>query len=178
MTGVILVTGGGRGIGAATSLLAAAAGYAVCVNYASRGDTAAEVVRNITYDGGRALAVQADIASEAEVLRLYETIDGELGLLTALVNNAGVLEQQMRLDAMSEGRLARTFAVNITVRPGFIYTEMHASGGEPGRVDRLKGSIPMERGGEPAEVARAILWLLSDEASYTTGAILDVMGGK
>jgi NAD(P)-dependent dehydrogenase (short-subunit alcohol dehydrogenase family) len=246
-TQVLIVTGGSSGIGAATAHLAAKRGYAVCINYRRRHDEAAEVVSSIQQDGGRAIAVQADISSEPDVLRLFETVDRELGRLTALVNNAATLERQMRLDSMDATRLQRIFATNIIgpflcareavrrmstlhggrggsivnvssgaarsgspgeyidyaaskgavdtltiglakevaeegirvngVRPGFIYTNLHAKGGEPGRVDRVKTRVPMQRGGQPEEVATAILWLLSSEASYVTGTIVDVSGG-
>lgn len=248
MTPVVLITGGGRGIGAATARLAAARGYAVCVNFVRDRQAADRLVDDITRDGGRAIAVQADVASASEVSTLFEAVDRQLGPLTALVNNAGILERQMRLDEMSAERLQRVFSVNIVgaflcvreavrrmstrhggsggsivnvssgasrlgspgeyidyaaskgaldtmtiglskevaaegvrvnaVRPGHIYTDIHASGGEPGRVDRLKSIVPMGRGGHADEVAQAILWLLSDEASYCTGAFIDVTGGK
>jgi NAD(P)-dependent dehydrogenase (short-subunit alcohol dehydrogenase family) len=247
-SGVLLVTGGSRGIGAATAHLAAQAGYAVGVNYRRDREAAAAVVAGICAAGGRAVALQADIGREAEVLSLFEGLDRELGPLTALVNNAGILEQHMPLKHMDEGRLQRVFTANITgsflcareavrrmstaeggsggaivnvssmasrlgspneyvdyaaskaaidtltiglarevagegirvnaVRPGVIYTGIHAAGGEPGRVDRVKAQVPMGRGGQPEEVAKAILWLLSDEASYTTGAFIDVSGGR
>jgi NAD(P)-dependent dehydrogenase (short-subunit alcohol dehydrogenase family) len=245
---VMLVTGGSRGIGAATVWLAAERGYDVCVNYRDNADAAARAVEAARRAGARAIAVQADIGVEADVVRLFETCDHELGQLWALVNNAGILETQMRLDAMDAARIGRVFATNVTgaflcareavkrmstryggiggaivnvssgaarlgspgeyidyaatkgaldtmtiglsrevaeegirvnaVRAGFIYTEMHASGGEPRRVDRVKAIVPMQRGGQPSEVAHAILWLASGEASYTTGAFLDVTGGK
>jgi len=248
MEKVLLITGAGRGIGAATARLAAQRGYAVCVNYRRDRSAADVVVRDIQAAGGRALAVAADIAVEAEVVRLFDTVDERLGPLRGLVNNAGVLEPQMRLDAMDAARLVRVLSTNVigsflcareavrrmstrhggqgggivnvssaaarlgspgeyvdyaaskgavdtltiglakevaqegirvnAVRPGVIYTELHASGGEPERVDRVKASVPMRRGGTAEEVAQAILWLLSDEASYTTGAILDVAGGR
>jgi len=248
MKQVMLVTGGSRGIGAATARLGAAVGYGVCVNYRGSRDAAEALVEEIAAAGGRAIAVQADVADEGEVVRLFERIDRELGPVTALVNNAGILEQQCRVADLDAARLTRILAVNVTgsflcareairrmstarggkggaivnlssvaarigapneyvdyaatkgavdtftlglarevadegirvnaVRPGIIYTDIHASGGEPGRVDRLKDSVPMRRGGEAEEVARAILWLLSDQASYTTGTFIDVTGGR
>lgn len=245
---VMLITGASRGIGAATARLAAERGYAVCVNYRSARDAAETLTRELLAAGGRAISVQADVAIEADVVRLFQTCDRELGRLTALVNNAAILETQSRLDAIDRARLERVFATNVFgafacareavrrlstrhggkgggivnvssvaarigspgeyvdyaatkgaldtmtvglalevaqegirvngVRPGFIYTDMHASGGEPGRVDRVKAVIPMRRGGHAEEVARAILWLLSDEASFTTGTFVDVAGGR
>lgn len=245
---VLIVTGGGRGIGAATSLLAARRGYAVCVNYLENKNAADSVVSTIIREGGHAVAVQADVSSEPDVVRLFETVDRELGTLSALVNNAGTLETQMRLDAMDAARLHRVFAANVVsaficcreavrrmstrhggsggsivnissgasrvgspceyidyaaskgaidtltlglakevaeegirvnaVRPGFIYTDIHAKGGEPARMERVKSMVPMKRGGQPEEVAAAVLWLLSKEASYVTGSILDVTGGR
>ena len=248
MSNVIIITGGSRGIGAATARLAATRGYAVCVNYLKNQPAADALVQEIQSNGGHALAVRADVAREAEVIRLFETVDTHLGRVTALVNNAGILEKQMRVEAIDAARLDRIFAVNVTsyflcareairrmscnhggnggaivnvssaasrlgsageyvdyaaskgavdtltiglsrevaaegirvnaVRPAFIYTDIHADGGEPGRVDRIKDSLPMKRGGQPEEVANAILWLLSDEASYTTGTFIDLAGGK
>ena len=245
---VLIVTGGSRGIGAATARLAAQRGYAVCVNYVSNRIAADGVVAEIERGGGKAIAAAADVASEADVVRLFETVDKSLGRVTALVNNAGTLERQMRLEQMDAARLTRMFAANVigsflcareavkrmstrhggrggaivnvssgaarlgspneyvdyaackgaidtmtiglarevaeegirvnAVRPGHIYTEIHALGGEPGRVDRVKQSVPMKRGGQPDEAARAILWLLSDEASFSTGTFIDVTGGR
>lgn len=245
---VLVVTGGGRGIGAATARLAARRGYAVCVNYLQDHRQAAKVVAEIEQENGRAISVQADISLEPDVLRLFETVDRELGRLTALVNNAATLEPQARLVSMDAARLRRVLAINVIgpflcsreavrrmstqhggvggsivnvssgaarwgspgeyidyaaskgavdtltiglaaevaeegirvngVRPGFIYTDLHAKGGEPGRVDRVKALVPMRRGGQPEEVASAILWLSSDEASYITGSIIDVSGGR
>ena len=248
MEKIIIITGASRGIGAATAKLAAAQGYAVCVNYLQNTAAANEVVDAITDFGGRAIAVQGDMAIEADILTLFNTVDAELGTLSALINNAGILEHHMRLDEMTAARLNRVFTTNITgsflcareavkrmstrhggkgggivnvssaaarmgspgeyidyaaskgaintltvglakevagegirvnaVSPGVIYTDIHASGGEPDRVDRVKDAVPMGRGGTPEEVANAILWLLSDEASYTTGTVLDVSGGR
>ncbi len=248
MSKVIVVTGGSRGIGAATCRLAAQRGYAVCVNYRENRDAAEAVVRDCRQGGVMAAAVQADVSVEAEVVRLFETADRELGRVAALVNNAGTLEKQTRVEDMDAGRIARVLAANVigpflccreavrrmstrrggtggsivnvssvaarvgspgeyvdyaaakgavdsltlglskevaeegirvnAVRPGFIYTDIHARGGEPGRVDRVKAFVPMKRGGQPEEVAAAILWLLSDEASYATGTFIDIAGGR
>ncbi len=247
MRNVIVVTGGGRGIGAAVARMAAGHGYSVCVNYRSNRDAAEGVARSIESAGGQALAVAADVSVEADVRRLFEECDRALGVVSALVNNAAVLEMQMRVDAMNAARIRRVFDTNVVgpfmcareavrrmstrhggrggaivnvssgaarlgspreyvdyaaskgaletftvglarevaeegirvnaVRPGVIHTEIHASGGEPDRVERVKPDVPMRRGGQPEEVARAVCWLLSEEASYTTGAILDVTGG-
>lgn len=243
-----IVAGGGRGIGAATARLAAARGYAVCLNYLQDRTAAEEVVRHITDRNGEAIAIQADVSSEADILSLFLQADSRLGRVSALVNNAGTLERQARLDSMDISRMERIFRVNVVgsmlcgreavkrmstryggdggaivnvssgaakygspgeyvdyaaskgaietftvglarevaeegirvnaVRPGFIYTEPHAKGGEPERVERVKTSVPMQRGGQPEEVASAILWLLSQEASYVTGTIVDVSGGR
>jgi NAD(P)-dependent dehydrogenase (short-subunit alcohol dehydrogenase family) len=244
----IIITGASRGIGAATALLAAERGFSVCVNYRRERRAAEQIVAAIAATGRNAIAVQADVSVEADVLRLFDTATAGLGPLSAVVNNAGILETQMRLDAMDAGRLHRVFATNVigaflcareavrrmstrfggtggaivnvssgasrlgspgeyidyaatkgaldtmtiglarevaeegirvnAVRAGFIYTDIHASGGEPNRVERVKVMVPMKRGGQPDEVARAILWLVSDEASYTTGSFIDVAGGK
>jgi NAD(P)-dependent dehydrogenase (short-subunit alcohol dehydrogenase family) len=245
---IMIITGGSRGIGAATAKLAATRGYAVCISYLHNRDAAEAVVAAIEQDGGQALAVAGDVASEADVVRLFKTVDQNVGPVTALVNNAGILERQTRVDEMDAARLSRIFATNVigsflcareavrrmstrhggsggaivnlssaaarlgspgeyvdyaaskgaidtltiglakevaaegirvnAVRPGVIYTEIHASGGEPGRVERVKDGIPMKRGGEALEVANAILWLLSGEASYVTGTFIDVAGGR
>lgn len=248
MEKVILVTGGSRGIGAATARLAAQRGYAVCVNYRHNEAAAQDLVKSLSQAGGRAIALPANVAVEAEVVRLFEQIDAALGPVTALVNNAGILEQQRRVEAMEVARWQRVLATNVigpfvcareairrmstkhggqggaivnvssrasvlgganeyvdyaaskgaldsftiglaqevategirvnAVRPGVIYTDIHASGGEPQRVERVKAGVPMKRGGQPEEVAEAILWLLSEAASFVTGTFLDVSGGR
>lgn len=248
MDEVLLVTGGSRGIGAATALLAARKGYAVAVNYARDAQAADRVVRAISEAGGRALAVQADVADEDQVLRMFAHVDAKLGRLGALVNNAGVVDRSERVDEMSFARLKRMFDVNVigsflcareavkrmstrhggrggaivnvssaasrlgspgqyvdyaaakgaidvmtvglakevgaegirvnAVRPGLIETEIHASGGLPNRVRELAHLVPMQRGGTADEVAQAIVWLLSPEASYTTMSLVDVSGGR
>lgn len=248
MKEVILITGSSRGIGAATALLAARQGYAVCVNYVRDAQAAAELCARIAAEGGEAIAVQADVSDEADVARLFAEVDARLGTLTALVNNVGVLEQKCRLVDMSVQRLERVLRTNVIsyflccqqavrrmstasggqggrivnvssaaarlgspdeyidyaaskgavdtltlglakevaadgirvngVRPGIIYTDIHASGGEPGRVARLASGVPMRRGGQPEEIADAIVYLLGPGASYVTGSILDVAGGR
>jgi len=245
---VLLVTGAARGIGAAVARQAAAQGYAVCVNYLRQADAAQAVVEHIRAHGGQAIAVQADVAQESEVLRLFQSVDERLGRLNALVNNAGILATQMPLAQMSVQRIQSVLNTNIlgsflcareavrrmarehggqggsivnmssraaklgapheyvdyaaskgaidtltvglakelaaqgirvnAVAPGIIDTDIHASGGEPGRVQRLSASLPMGRGGSADEVAHAVLWLLSDQASYTSGAIVDVGGAR
>jgi len=244
----MLITGGSRGIGAATALSAAQAGYAVAVNYQSNSLAADEVVRSIRDSGGQAIALQADVSREDEVMAMFGRIDAKWGPLTALVNNAGVVDVSSRVDSMSVARLSRmlnthvlgsfvcareavlrmstrhggsgggivnlssaasklgspgqyvdyaackgaidTFTIGLAkevaaegirvnaVRPGIIETDIHASGGEPDRAQRLAPQVPMQRPGSAQEVANAILWLLSPQASYCTGALLDVGGGR
>jgi len=245
---VLLVTGGSRGIGAATALAAAQAGYAVAVNYQSNSLAADEVVRSIRDSGGQAMALQADVSREDEVMAMFARIDAKWGPLAALVNNAGVVDVSSRVDAMGVARLSRmlnthvlgsfvcareavlrmstrhggtgggivnlssaasrmgspgqyvdyaackgaidTFTIGLAkevaaegirvnaVRPGIIETDIHASGGEPDRAQRLAPQVPMQRPGSAQEVANAIVWLLSPQASYCTGALLDVGGGR
>lgn len=244
----LIVTGASRGIGAVTARLAAARGYAVCVNYRASRLAAEAVVRDIVAAGGAALALPGDVAVEADVVRLFARCDEALGRLTALVNNAGVVDAKARVDQMDGARLQRMFATNVfgsfycareavrrmstaqggaggvivnvssaasrigspgeyvdyaaskaaidaftiglakevategirvnAVRPGIVRTGIHASGGQPDRLARVASLVPMQRPGEPDEIAHAILYLLSDEASYTTGALLDVAGGR
>lgn len=248
MNPVVLVTGGSRGIGAATAHLAAKRGFAVCITYKNNRAAAQDVVRQIERDGGKALALAGDVGVEADVVRVFEQMDAALGRITALVNNAGILEHHMRVEAMTPDRWLRVLTANVigsflcareavrrmstrrggsggsivnlssmaarlgspneyvdyaaskgaidaftvglakevaaegirvnAIRPGIIYTDIHASGGEPDRVERIKGSVPMQRGGQAEEVARAILFLLSDDASYSTGTFIDVSGGR
>ncbi|MBK3748640.1 SDR family oxidoreductase [Stutzerimonas balearica] len=248
MDKVMLITGASRGIGAATAQLAARRGYAVCLNYRQRADAAEQLAQRIRQAGGRAITVAADVADEEQVAALFAAIDREFGRLDVLVNNAGMLERQMRLEEMDAARLQRVFATNVlgsflcareaikrmstahggrggaivnlssvaarlgapheyidyaaakaaidamtiglakevaaegirvnAVRPGVVYTDIHASGGEPDRVERVRASVPMARGGQPEEIAEAVLWLASDQASYTSGALLDVAGGR
>lgn len=248
MDEVLIITGASRGIGAATARIAGRSGYVVCVNYLKNKAAAKQIVEEINADGGRALAVGADISREEEVVKLFCTVDDKLGKISALVNNAGILETQMRIEDMNAARLNRVFLTNVigsflcareavkrmstknggkggaivnvssaaarlgsageyvdyaaskgavdtftrglaqevagegirvnAVRPGVIDTDIHASGGEPGRVERVKASIPMKRGGSAEEVAKAIMWLLSSESSYTTGSLLEVSGGR
>jgi NAD(P)-dependent dehydrogenase (short-subunit alcohol dehydrogenase family) len=245
---VLLVTGASRGIGACTALFAAKKGYQVCLNYRNNEKAAQNLVDRIRHEGGNACAIQADVSEEQQVIALFQQLDEKMGPISALVNNAGILETQTSLENIDTARLLRVFQTNVfgsficareavkrmsiqhggdggsivnvssgasrlgsaneyidyasskgaidtmtiglakevaeqgirvnAVRPGFIYTDMHADGGEPDRVDRVKDMVPMKRGGHPEEVARAILWLLSDEASYTTGSFIDITGGK
>lgn len=248
MSQIVLITGGSRGIGAATALQAARAGYAVAVNYTANSLAADEVVRQIRQGGGTAITVQADVAEESQVMAMFEKVDAKLGRLTALVNNAGVVDRTERVDNMSVARLKRMFDINVigtivcareavkrmstryggaggaivnvssvaarlggpgqyvdyaaakgavdtftiglarevategirvnAVRPGIIDTEIHASGGLPNRAHDMAPQVPMQRPGTADEVARGIVWLLGSESSYTTGALLDITGGR
>ena len=248
MNPTLLITGGSRGIGAATALLAAQRGYAVAVNYTANSLAADEIVGQIRAQGGNAMAVQADVGDEAQVMAMFQKIDAKLGRLTALVNNAGVVDVAARVDEMSVVRLKRMFDINVVgsfvcareavkrmstrhggsggvivnvssaaarlggsgqyvdyaaskgaidtltiglakevalegirvnaVRPGIIETDIHASGGQPDRARQMAPLVPMQRAGSAEEVAQAIVWLLSDESSYTTGTLLDVTGGR
>ncbi|CEG08540.1 Glucose 1-dehydrogenase 1 [Afipia felis] len=245
---LILITGGGRGVGAATARLAAAQGYDVAISFISNESAALAVVHDVEAVGRRALAVRADSADPKQIAQLFAAIDQKFGRLDVLVNNAAIIAKQSRLEDLEFERMQRIFAVNAIgpilcaqqaakrmshrhngrggvivnissaaarlgspneyidyaaskgaletfttgfakevaregirvncIRPGHIYTEMHASGGEPNRVDRVKDTIPLGRGGQPEEVAKAILWLASSEASFITGTFLDVTGGK
>jgi NAD(P)-dependent dehydrogenase (short-subunit alcohol dehydrogenase family) len=248
MQPIVLITGGSRGIGAATALAAAQAGYAVAVNYTANSLAADEVVRQIRAIGGTAITVQADVALEAQVLAMFAKVDAKLGRISALVNNAGVVDVPARVDAMDVARLRRMFDTNVlgsfvcareavlrmstlhggsggaivnvssaaarmggagqyvdyaaskgaidtftmglakevaaegirvnAVRPGIIETDIHASGGQPGRAQQMAPQVPMQRAGTAQEVANAIVWLMGSGASYTTGALLDVTGGR
>ncbi len=245
---IMLITGGSRGIGAATALIAAARGWRVALSYQSNAAAADDVVQKIRAAGGTAIAVQADVGIEADVLRLFKTVDEQLGTLSVLINNAGMLEHQTRLDQMDLDRWQRVFSANVfgsflcakqavlrmstkyggkggnivnvssaaarlgspnefidyasakgavdsmtlglskevaaegirvnAIRPGLIYTDIHTLAGEPGRVDRAKAGVPMQRGGTAEEVAEAIVWLASEQASYVTGVLMDVTGGR
>ncbi len=244
----VIVTGGSRGIGASIALAAADKGFQVCVNYLGAEDAAKEVVWQIEENGGKAIAVRANMAIEPDILRMFAAVDDQLAPLGALVNNAGITGLLDRVENYTEERLNRIFTTNITgpficareaikrmstrrggkggsivnissvaarlgspneyvdyaaskgaidtmtlglskelaeegirvnaVRPGVVYTDIHTSSGEPDRVNRVKEMVPMKRGGEPREIADAAVWLLSDEASYVTGALLDVSGGR
>ena len=248
MNPIVLITGASRGIGAATALLAARHGWDVAVNYSANEGAAREVMQAVQTLGRRAVAVQADVADEAQVLAMFARVDTELGQLTALVNNAGVVDRAQRLQDMSLPRWRRMFDINVigsflcareavrrmstseggfggsivnvssaaarlgaahqyvdyaaakgaidvmtlglahevasqgirvnAVRPGLIETDIHASGGQPERVARLASGVPMGRGGTADEVAEAVFWLMSEKSSYSTGAIVDVSGGR
>jgi NAD(P)-dependent dehydrogenase (short-subunit alcohol dehydrogenase family) len=246
--GTLIVTGGSRGIGAAIALLAGERGYAVAVNYATGAADAARISEEIVAEGGRAVAIQADVAREEDIVRLFESAERELGPIKALVNNAGVTGGFTRVDEVSSAAIATVMAVNVggtilcsreavrrmstrrggtggtivnissiaartgapgewvhyaaskgaidsftiglakevalegirvnAVSPGLVETGLHAANGEPGRLQRLMGTIPMGRPGMPNEVAEGVLWLLSPAASFTTGAILEIGGGR
>jgi NAD(P)-dependent dehydrogenase (short-subunit alcohol dehydrogenase family) len=243
MKKIVLVTGGSRGIGAAASKLLATQGYSVCINFIKSKIEANQVVAEIERNGGTAIAVQADVSNEDEVISLFKVIDESLGKITHLVNNAGILLPQMRISEMTAARINKVLITNVTscflccreaskrmqnggsivnissaaarlgspaeyvdyaaskgaidtltkglslelasqkirvncVRPGFIHTQMHADGGEPDRIERVKRLIPLQRGGTPEEVAASIAFLLSDDASYITGTFIDIAGGK
>jgi NAD(P)-dependent dehydrogenase (short-subunit alcohol dehydrogenase family) len=248
MNKVALITGASRGIGAATAKQLASAGYALCINYKFSKQIAEEFVSSLKQEGARAIAIQADASIEEDVVKMFEQIDDEIGPITALVNNAGILLPQMPLEKMTAQRINKILTTNVTsyflccreaikrmstdnggaggaivnvssaasrsgapgeyidyaaskgaidtlttglslevanqgirvncVRPGFIHTDMHADGGEPNRIERVTPNIPMKRGGQPHEVAAAIAWLLSAEASYATGTFIDLAGGK
>jgi len=248
MKKVILITGASRGIGAATALAAADAGYHVGINYVRDEAAAQNVATQVRAKGVSAAVIQADVSQEDEVVAMFEAVQAQLGTITALVNNVGIILAQSRVQNMSAERLERMLAVNVlgpflctreavqrmstanggsggaivnvssiaarlgapneyvdyaackgaidtltiglakevategirvnAVRPGIVFTDIHASAGEPGRVDRVAASVPMQRGGQPHEIAAAIMWLLSDEASYATGTFIDVAGGR
>lgn len=248
MDKVILITGGSRGIGAATALLAAQQGYRVCVNYQADEQAAHQVLEQVRALGAQAVAIRADVSNEDEVIGLFARLDAELGPVTALVNNAGTVGQKSRLDEMSEFRMLKILKTNVlgpmlcakhavlrmsprhggqggnivnvssiasrlgspgeyvdyasskgaldtltiglskelagegirvnAVRPGYIFTEFHALSGDADRVSKLETGLPMGRGGRPEEVAEAIVWLLSDKASYATGTFIDLGGGR
>lgn len=245
---IAVITGSGRGIGAATAKRLASDGYDVCVNYRHKRDAANAVMASLAGLPVRTIAVQADIAHEDQVEHLFRAVDEQLGPVSALVNNAAILKHQMPVEQMDAARINEVLITNVTgsflccreairrmgtshggqggaivnissvaarlgapneyvdyaaskgavdslttglaqevarqsirvngVRPGFIYTDMHADGGEPGRVDRVKAGVPLGRGGTPEEVAAAVAWLLSDEAAYTTGTVIEVAGGR
>jgi NAD(P)-dependent dehydrogenase (short-subunit alcohol dehydrogenase family) len=244
----LLITGGSRGIGAATAFLAAARGYRVVISFRTNEAAARSVVEAVIAAGGAASAVQAEMSSEADIVRLFETIDREAGRLDALVNNAAIVDRQGPVSDVTMSRIERVFSANVygpficareavrrmstarggrggaivnvssaaarlgspneyvhyaaskaaidamtiglakevaeqgirvnAVRPGVVHTTMHADGGEPNRIARIAPTVPMKRGGQPEEIAEAILWLLSDAASYVTGSILDIAGGR
>jgi len=244
---VVIITGAGRGIGAATAKLFSDKGYSVCINYKSDEQSANLLANAIIAGGGNCITVQADVSCEIDVKRLFSTVDEILGNVDILVNNAGILKPQSRLENMTAERINLILSNNVTsyflcckeavkrmstrygglggvivnvssgaarsgspneyidyaaskgavdtltkglslevaaegirvncVRPGLIYTDMHADGGEPERIERLKSIIPLQRGGQPEEVAEAIYWLASEKSSFSTGNFLDLSGG-
>jgi NAD(P)-dependent dehydrogenase (short-subunit alcohol dehydrogenase family) len=246
--GTLIVTGASRGIGGAIATLAGERGYSVAVNFSSSEVDAKKVAAQIVAGGGRALAIQADLSNEQQIIRMFEAAEKELGPIKALVNNAGVTGGFARVEEVSSAAVANVLAVNVggtilcsreavrrmstrrggtggaivnissraahtgaagewvhyaaskgaidsftiglarevategirvnAVAPGLVDTELHAANGEPGRLQRLMGTIPMGRAGVPHEVAEGVLWLLSSAASYTTGAILEIGGGR
>lgn len=248
MEKVLLITGGSRGIGAATALLAARQGYRICINYLSNHQAAERVCAQVRELGAQVMAVQADVSDEDEIIGLFARIDAEWGPVTALVNNAGTVSQASRVEDMSEFRMLRMIKTNVVgpmlcakhallrmsprhggkggsivnvssvaarlgspgeyvdyaaskgaldtftiglarevagegirvnaVRPGYIYTDFHVLSGDPYRVSKLEPGIPMGRGGVAEEVAEAIIWLLSEKASYATGTFIDLGGGR
>lgn len=248
MTRTVLITGGSRGIGRATAILAGRQGWRVGVNYVGNAEAAAETVRQVTAAGGAALAIPGDVSLEGDVIGMFDAVERALGPITALVNNAGIVAPKARLAEMTGERMRRLFEVNVlgaylvareaarrmptdrggpggaivnvssraavigspnewvdyagskgaidtltiglakelapggvrvnAVRPGLIATEIHAAGGQPDRLERLAPTVPMGRAGTAGEVAEAILWLLSDAASYISGALVDVGGGR
>ncbi len=245
---IAIITGGSRGIGAATARLFAKHGYKVAINFLINEARAQQVITEINQAGGQAITVKGDVSNEGDVVNLFKTVTDHWGPPTALINNAGILKPHTSVELMSAERINATLATNVTgsflcskyavqamakkyggaggsivnvssvaaslgspheyvdyaaskaavdtltiglakevadqgirvnaVRPGIIYTELHASGGEPDRVDRLKNKVPMQRGGQADEVAKAIYWLASDQASYCTGTFIDVSGGR
>ncbi len=244
---VAIITGASRGIGAETAKLFAENGYYVCINYLSNESAAEKVKNEILQRGDHCITVKADVSIESEVARLFETVENQLGYISILVNNVGILRTQCRLEEISAKRFSEVLLTNVmscflcskeavkrmstknggsggvivnvssgasksgspneyidyavskgaidtltrglalevaaegirvnAVRPGLIYTEMHASGGEPNRVERLKSKIPLQRGGQPKEVAEAILWLATEKSSFVTGSFIDPAGG-
>jgi NAD(P)-dependent dehydrogenase (short-subunit alcohol dehydrogenase family) len=244
---IVIITGGSRGIGAATSRLFASNGYKICINYKRDEKSANTMVYELQKLGTTCIAVKADVSKESDVIRLFETVDKELGTVSVLINNIGLMLPQMRLEDMNAERINKMLTTNVTayflcsreavkrmshkhggnggaivnvssgasktgapneyidyaaskgaidtltiglarevategirvngVRPGSTYTNMHADGGEPNRIERVKDKIPMQRGAQPEEIANAIYWLSTEKASYSTGSFIDVMGG-
>lgn len=248
MARIALITGGSRGIGAAVAFGLAEQGWDVAISYRERADEANRVVERCRSNGVRAIAIQADVASDNEVVNMFTTVDNELGTIGALINNAGIVGMKARVDQYTPERVERMFAVNVfgafacareavrrmstvhggaggvivnissaaarlgspgeyvdyaaskaamdtmtlglakevaaegvrvnAVRPGVILTEIHASGGQPDRAERVAPNIPMLRPGRSGEIASAVLWLCQDDNTYTTGALIDVSGGR